>query len=193
MTPTDSDPLHNEDVAHEHSDINVRAIVVFLVVLTVVTVFAGVAMYGLFRFLESRAAKFDPPQSPVAMPATQIPRTTTQSPEFGNAPHPRLLTNEPAALGKLRDDERKRLETYGWVNESAGVARVPITEAKKLLLQRGLPARAGESVDPRLGTRAAAMSDASSGRRAVVPQKVPAAQPPAQEAPKTERKPGGGH
>ena len=168
------DPLHNPEVAHEHSDINIRAILMFLVILSVVTVVSAAAMGGLFKLLESMADKNDPVMSPVAVPAGQQP------------PGPRLLTNEPAALAKQRREERKTLESYGWVDETAGVARVPIEEAKKLLLQRGLPTRAGEPIDPRLGTRAAAMSDASSGRRAVVPQKAPAR---TETAEKTEKKP----
>lgn len=185
-------PLHNEDVAHEHTDINVRAIVMFIVVLSAVTAVAAAAMYGLFIILERQAAKNDPPRSPVAAPVSQVPASTTTSPWFGNAPGPRLLTNEPWALRERRAEEQKRLHGYGWVDESGGIVHMPIDEAKKLLLQRGLPARAGAPPDPRLGTRAGAMSDASSGRHAAVRQQPAARQPPppAQEPPK---KPGGGH
>ncbi len=150
--------LHNPDVAHEHSDINVRAIIVFLVVLTAVGLVAAGAMWGVFVFLDNQAANADPPLSPLAAPAGQLP------------PEPRLLTNEPATLEKQRERERKLLEGGDWVDRGAGIGRIPLDEAKKLLLHKGLPARAGEPVDPRLGTRAAAMSDASSGRNAVVKQ-----------------------
>lgn len=159
MTPhTEQDDLHNPDVAHEHSDINVRAIIVFLVVLTAVGLVAAGAMWGVFVFLDNQAANADPPLSPLAAPAGQLP------------PEPRLLTNEPATLEKQRERERKLLEGGDWVDRGAGIGRIPLDEAKKLLLHKGLPARAGEPVDPRLGTRAAAMSDASSGRNAVVKQ-----------------------
>ena len=150
--------LHNPDVAHEHSDINVRAIVAFLIVLTVVGLVAAAAMWGVFVILDNQAAKADPALSPLATPAGELP------------PEPRLMTNEPANLEKQRERERKLLEGGEWVDRRAGVGRIPIDEAKKLLLHSGLPARAGEAVDPRLGTRAAAMSDASSGRNAVVKQ-----------------------
>ena len=187
-------PLHNEDVAHEHADINVRAIIAFLVVLSAVTAVAAGAMYGLFRILDRQAAKSDAPPSPVAAPAAPMPTSTTTSPWFGNAPGPRLLTNEPWALRERRMEEQKRLQSSGWVDESAGIVHMPIDQAKKLLLQRGVPARVGDPVDPRLGTRAGAMSDASSGRRAVVQQKAPAAQQPAAQPPeaaKPPHKPGG--
>jgi hypothetical protein len=149
-------PLHNPDTAHEHTDVNVRAVIYFLAGLTLVCVVAGAAMWGLFVLLEGQASRADPALSPLATPAGQLP------------PEPRLLTDEPAVLEKQRAQERELLEKGAWVDQKTGVARIPIAEAKTLLLEKGLPARAGEPVDPRLGTRAASMSDASSGRHAVV-------------------------
>src|SRR6185436_21136214 len=43
--------LDNPDTDHEHSDINVRAIIWFGVVLTVIVLAVDVAMYGLFKLL----------------------------------------------------------------------------------------------------------------------------------------------
>ncbi len=60
--------------------------------------------------------------------------------------------------------EAETLGTYGWVDEKSGVARMPIEEAKKLILQRGLPARAEGAADPTLGTPRAAYGESSSGR-----------------------------
>ncbi len=190
MTPhTEQDDLHNPDVAHEHSDINVRAIVMFLVVLSAGTAIAAGAMWGVFNVLEGRARKNDPQVSPIATPDTQMPRRTTGNAEFGAAPSPRLLTDEPMALEKRHKEESQLLEAGAWVDQGAGIGRIPIAEAKKALLHKGLPVRAGEQVDPRLGTRAAAMADASSGRLAVVKQQAHAPAPPQQQA--TPQKSGG--
>ena len=41
--------LANENVHHEESDINVRSIVTFIVVLTVISLSINVAMIGLFK------------------------------------------------------------------------------------------------------------------------------------------------
>lgn len=178
--------LHNPDVAHEHSDINVRAILMFIVGLCLVCLVAGAAMWGVFGVLDGQAAKNDPTLSPLATPAGQLP------------PEPRLLTNEPQALQKQHATERGLLEGGDWVDRNAGVGRIPIEEAKKVLLRKGLPTRAGEPVDPRLGTRAPSMSDASSGRNAVVKPPLPPAQPQAPATPQApakpaaEHKPGGG-
>jgi hypothetical protein len=57
-------------------------------------------------------------------------------------PEPRLQANPRQDLKELRDAEEARLKSYGWVDRNAGVVRIPIDEAMKLTLQRGLPARA---------------------------------------------------
>lgn len=176
------DEMHNDDVAHEDSDINVTALGYSAVMLTVVCVASAALMYGAFRVLDRQAAANDPRLSPVAERPAAMPPTTTASPYFGNGPAPRLMTNEPARLEEFRAEEARALQGYGWVDEKAGVARVPIAEAKTLLLERGLPSRAEPVTDARLGTRAPAFGESSGGRRitatdAAAPPPAPAAVP----------------
>jgi hypothetical protein len=172
MTSTDPHPrhsaaeLHNEDVAHEHSDVDIRTILAFGAGMVVVVAVSFVLMWLMFRVLERQAAQNDPQLSPLAAPAGQEP------------PLPRLQTNEPEGLAKFRAEEAKSLEGYGWANEQAGVARMPIAEAKKLILQRGLPVRAGTPVNPRLGTNAPAMGESSGGRAIGAPPPPGATQKP---------------
>jgi hypothetical protein len=156
--------LHNVDVAHEHVDVNVRAILLFAVGLVVVAVISALAMVVLFRVFENMAAANDPKLSPLATPSTDMPKRTSESPYFGAAPQPQLITNEPAVLQQLRQNETEQMHGYGWVDQPAGVARIPIEDAKKLILERGLPVRAGSSSDPTLGTTAPAYGEGSSGR-----------------------------
>ena len=56
-------------------------------------------------------------------------------------PEPRLQTNPRQDLRDLRSAEDAALTSYGWVDKSAGIARIPIGEAMKLTVERGLPAR----------------------------------------------------
>jgi hypothetical protein len=157
--------MHNDDVAHEESDIDIRALVLSAVGMAVVVGMTAVLMWGLFGFLEEQAKANDPVLSPLAVPATAMPTTTTASPYFGGAPSPKLMTNEPGMLEQVREAEQQLLHGYGWVDEKAGIARMPIDEAKKLILQRGLPVRAPSVTDPRLGTHAPSFGESSSGRR----------------------------
>jgi hypothetical protein len=156
--------LHNLDVGHDPSDVDVRAILLFAVSLTVVTVVSAVVVWGVFRVFEYQAAARDPQVSPLAIPETEMPRHS-DSPFFGGAPQPQLITNEPAALREFRHNEDQVLHGYGWVDEKAKVAHIPIEEAKKRLLEHGLPARTGAAVAPWLGTHAPAYGESSSGRR----------------------------
>lgn len=159
----DDDGLHNEDVAHEDSEIDVGTVLKAGGGLFVTVVVCAVIVWGVFRIFEREAAARDPQLSPLARPAGQL------------SPGPRLETNERGALAKFRAEDEKALDGYGWVNQLGGVAHIPIAEAKKLLVQRGLPTRSG-AADPLEGTHAPAMGEASGGR--TVPSK-PAAGPPA--------------
>jgi len=41
----------------------------------------------------------------------------------------------------LRQAEEDALKSYGWVDRNNGVVRIPIDQAMKLTIQRGLPVR----------------------------------------------------
>ncbi len=154
MTPTDPHDdryEHNTSVAHEHSDINIRTVVLSAVALAAVVGIVFVVIWGVFRLFERQAAAQDARVSPLAIPSGQLP------------PEPRLQTNESEGLKTFRAAETERLEGYGWVDEKAGVAHIPIEAAEKLLLERGLPVRAG-ATDPSEGTHAPAYGEANGGR-----------------------------
>jgi hypothetical protein len=93
-----------------------------------------------------------------------MPTTTTKSPFFGGAPDPKLMTAEPVRLEEFRTAEQDVLHGYGWVDEKAGVAHIPIDEAKELMLKRGLAVRPDPVTDDGLGTRRPASGESSSGR-----------------------------
>ena len=157
--------MHNPDVAHEEADINIRTVLMFAGGLAVIVITSALLMGLLFRVLSNQAATNDPQVSPLALPGGQSP------------PAPNLLTDEPAGLRKFQAEEASKLQGYGWVDQQGGVARLPIEEAKKLIVQRGLPVRAAGAVeDPRTGTHAPAYGEASGGRTIGVP-KAPAAPP----------------
>jgi hypothetical protein len=167
------------DVARDTTDVDVRALVGFAVGLMVVSAVVMVLMYGLFRYFTREAAQNDPPVSRLARPPVEMPRSTAGNPFFGQAQGPQLITHEPSVLAKQRKTEQDVLDSYGWVDQKSAIARMPISEAKKLILQRGLPARA-DGMDPSLGTRRAAFGESSSGRAITHP---PAAAGAAQEPP----------
>ncbi len=55
-----------------------------------------------------------------------------------------ILQVTPARdLHQYLDQQNAVLNSYGWVDQKAGVVRIPINRAMDLLLQKGLPVRAG--------------------------------------------------
>ncbi len=56
-------------------------------------------------------------------------------------PEPRLQADPRRDMRDLRAAEDSVLNSYGWVNKNAGIVRIPIGDAMKLTVQRGLPAR----------------------------------------------------
>lgn len=180
-------PTDNPDVAHEKSDLNVRAIIWFVVVLTGITLAVDVAMYGLFKALDYYEVKHDPPVSPLFIPSA--------GPDGGPQPAPGLQTEPWKDLKTFRAAQTAHLHGYGWVDEKAGVARVPIAKAKELLLEQGLPVRP-ELADALEGTSLASGGESNGGRSIPAggadrstPAAPPAAAPAAPTAP---AKPGGG-
>jgi hypothetical protein len=143
--------LHNPDTAHETTDISIRAIASFVILLAAVTLTIQALMYGVFKVFDKMERDADPIVSPLATPAGQAPAD------------PRLQTTPWSDLRTLRAEEFSYLHSYGWIDQKAGVARIPIDKAKALLLQKGLPVRPGP-VDPTEGTSVAATGESSGGR-----------------------------
>ena len=79
--------MHNDDVAHEHSDINIRAILMSCGVVFVVCSVTASLMYVLFWRLEKQAATRDPKLSPSHAGNGDADDDDT-APEFGSAPAP---------------------------------------------------------------------------------------------------------
>jgi hypothetical protein len=57
---------------------------------------------------------------------------------------PRLQVNGHEDLLDYLNQQQHVLDTYGWVDQKAGVVRVPIDQAMDMLLKNGLPVRGEE-------------------------------------------------
>jgi hypothetical protein len=54
-------------------------------------------------------------------------------------PAPVLQLDPPAELKDFRAKEKTRIESYGWIDRSRGIAHIPIDEAMKDVAARGIP------------------------------------------------------
>jgi hypothetical protein len=134
MTSPESSPhVEHQALDHEHSDVNVRAILTFVGVLFMSAVAIHVLIWLLFMYFERREGV----TTQMAYPLSVTERDRTP-------PEPRLQTNPREDLQELRAQEKEVLESYGWVDRNAGVVRIPVTEAMRLTVERGLPTRGAQ-------------------------------------------------
>jgi hypothetical protein len=115
---------------HETSDVYLGGVFAFALGLLVTLVIVHLLTWMLFAVLAKRETAHALPQYPLASGL-----------EDRLPPEPRLQTNPREDMRQLRTAEDAVLNSYGWVDKSQGVARIPIDEAMKLTVQRGLPVR----------------------------------------------------
>ena len=123
-------------LGYETTDVSPGAVVRFGVILAVVTVAVSVLLLPLFRLLREREVRRDPPPAPIARYEPGRP-----------PPEPRLQTRPFDDYESLRAQEKVILEGYGWADPKAGIVRIPVAEAMKILARRGLPARAEQHAE----------------------------------------------
>ncbi len=96
-----------------------------------VIILAGVVVvFGAFGFLNGKLNARRPAQEPAAASLVRVP------PDYQG---PLLQVKPEEDLSGMRVDNATDLQTYAWINRSAGVVRLPVARAMDLLAARGLP------------------------------------------------------
>ena len=137
---------------YEHTDIDPAVGYKFALWLSVSMVLSFFIVYGAFWFFERR-------QSTADAAAQKFPLAADYA---RPQPTPALQTQPFKDIHTLRQSETDRLNSYGWVDQGAGVTRIPIDRAMDVLLQRGLPVRPDGAAVVNVVTQ-----DSSSGRTVV--------------------------
>lgn len=194
---------HNEKHEREHdrvesSSIQPRPVLMFLAILGVATAFVFVVVKGLdWRLRKIEAENQGQAATQVESQGRKLP--PNPQPLLQGAPgrDSTATTDVPTEL-PLEEMERVRKETnekansYGWVDKTTGVARIPIDRAKDLIAEKGLPslptATIAEEVRKAEMTRKLTLNaDSSAGRMIKVQQ--PVQQPILQAAPQSASQP----
>ncbi len=117
---------------HEHapSDVRIRWFVAFVVGFISIAIILHLLLWWLFGVLVR--AQPEVRVSPLARQMPLPPEPQLQ----GSIIHPALPADDLLAM---RQRERSILETYGWVDRAKGIVRIPIDQAMRLTIQRGLP------------------------------------------------------
>ena len=154
---------HNGDAGFEHEDWSAGTVYAFLVGLAVVGIAVYFILRGMYAYLDARSEAHQPPHNPLvaAQPEVRnVPRREMQEQIKTTFPDPRLEENERQELTQFRESEEDTLNSYGWVDEPAGVVHIPIQRAMELIAQRGLP------VQPETGRPSTAALGRAAGRNA---------------------------
>ncbi|MET0555478.1 MAG: hypothetical protein ABW221_20730 [Vicinamibacteria bacterium] len=117
-------------IQYEKTDIDIAAVAKLGVAILLVTLVTAGALIPLIGLMKGRAEKHDPPAAALA--------------GFGpdrKPPEPRLQERPFDDWRAMHRQQDELLAGYGWVDESKGIARIPIDEAMKRLAAKGLPAR----------------------------------------------------
>ena len=164
--------IRNVAVTHEPSDVNVRAVVTFIAVLTIATMTVSFGLTFLFKFFNAQEAK-GPKPGPMALTKEQ---RLPPEPRLQSAPgfQLKLENGQTVNLEKsapqseyrvLRQQWEENLKT-GLKDQSGKVVGMPIDAAIDKIVAEGLPSKVKEP-DKKLFDFAISMpTAASSGREA---------------------------
>jgi hypothetical protein len=142
--------MNNETTKHEnptghggfeHRDLSPAVLLYFFLSLLLFVVISSFVLKGFFAYLDHREKAVQQPVNPLVKNVPEDTRHVTMGYPETAFPSPRLEEDERGQLNNILTKENDILYSYGWVDEKAGVARIPIDRAMDLLVQRGLPVR----------------------------------------------------
>jgi hypothetical protein len=136
---------HNSGVEFEREDLGARSVFEFLIGVVVMITLASLVVWGMYGYLDKYARRHQPVQNPLVQKAASDTRVVAPT-DVEKFPQPRLEKNERLEITDFRLQEERTLNSYGWVDERAGIVHIPIERAMRLIAERGLP------VSPKAGT-----------------------------------------
>jgi hypothetical protein len=117
---------------YEEADVNFRALLIFVAVLAAMVVATWLVVSLTFHHL----AKVAGAQDHKMLAHEVVPSVAASRTYF---PDPREQVSPPADLSALRAREDAVLQSYGWIDQNAGIVRLSIDRAMALIAERGLP------------------------------------------------------
>jgi hypothetical protein len=161
--PGDPDAPFHETVTFEPRDINVGTVAKQLIYLGLTIVIALLICIPVLKFLTGLAAEDDTPMAPVRAQMSTGDRDNMSLP-----PEPRLQ-GVPGHIADAQQDLRDKIasdtaanESIGWVDKTNGIAKIPVSEAMKIIAEKGGTASSG-----------VAASKGSAGAKAAPGEKKP--------------------
>lgn len=136
---------HGKAGEFEQQDLRPGSVYAFLLGLTVAGIVVYFVLWGMYRILNSYEKAHQPPLNPLVQQVETDTRKVLPE-EIAKFPQPRLEQNERMEINDFLLQEEQTLNSYGWVDQKAGVVHIPIERAMQLVAERGLP------TTPKVGT-----------------------------------------
>ncbi len=135
------DSIVNPETHHEESDVNVRALLWFVVIFIAFAAVSNVALWLLFKFyVQLGKGETNTPLTQVARPVDAdvpaLPRLQPFSATGGKDVRSPVADTPVADMAQMRANEDQVLNNYGWLDRQKGTTHIPIEQAKQLALQR---------------------------------------------------------
>jgi hypothetical protein len=152
--------LSNPDTSFEREDLSTRGVFVFMIGLAVTGVVIYFIIVGMYTFLDryerSRMQASSPLVSEPGATARYIPYAPNNNDyvdrQFKDNGAPMLEHDERGQFKDFLLKQEDQLNSYGWVDEKAGVAHIPIERAMELIKERGLPVRPAGGTETNSGS-----------------------------------------
>ena len=141
--------IRNVEVTHEASDVNVRAVLTFVLVLTIATAAVSLGLWMLFRYFNAEEAKQKPP-GPMAFsqkerlpPEPRLQAAPGFAVTLENGERINLQNQAPQAEYRVLKHEWERVLRGDVKDQSGNTVGVPIDQAiQQVVSGEGLPTRA---------------------------------------------------
>lgn len=112
---------------YETSDVDVRIIWISGIIIAAIVVFSFFYMHHVFNSYMAKINASRPDPSTLLDPDPMPPA-------------PRLRVKPAIEIEQLRTYENAMLDSYTWIDEAQGVARIPVARAMALIAAHGVPA-----------------------------------------------------
>ena len=127
----------------EREDLSPLGVFYFLTGLAIVGIAIYFILVGMYRYLDAYDRTHQPPMNPMSVATGVNPNVMTdreiQQQVDKTFPKPVLEYSERTQFIQELENEDNTLESFGWVDQKAGIVRIPIEQAIDLVAQRGLP------------------------------------------------------
>ncbi len=127
----------NDAVAFETSDVKAGTIYAYLAVLAAAVIFSYVVSVFVLRVTTRLAAESDAPPPPVREEMGKDYVTLPPEPRLQGVPG--HGTDPQYDLREKMQEDSEADEKAGWIDQNSGVAQIPVEDAMKIIVEKGLP------------------------------------------------------